>query len=105
MLGTSRRNLTFAEVATDEGLTGVSEAMLNNRTDALLAYLDGAKRRHVIGCDPFNIEDIHQRMFRNDFGRAGEIAVQESASSKSRAGPATKGGLGRPHSPAADSSS
>ena len=75
VMGTSWRNLTFVKVETDEGLTGVSEVRMNNRTDALLAYLDGAKRRHVIGCNPFNTEDIYQRMFRNDYGRAGEIVA------------------------------
>ena len=75
VMGTSWRNLTFVKVETDEGLTGVSEARLNNRTDALIAYLNGAKRRHVIGGDPFNVEMIYQRMFRNDFGRAGEIVA------------------------------
>ena len=48
---------------------------MNNRTDALLAYIDGAKKRHVIGSDPFNTEDLYQRMFRNDYGRAGEISA------------------------------
>ena len=75
VMGTSWRNLTFVKVETDEGLTGVSEVRMNNRTDALLAYLDGAKRRHIIGCNPFNTEDIYQRMFRNDYGRAGEIVA------------------------------
>ena len=75
VLGTSWRNLTFAKVETDEGVTGVAEVRLNNRTDALIAYLDGVKKRHVIGSDPFNIEDLHLRMFRNDFGRAGEIVA------------------------------
>ena len=75
VMGTSWRNLTFVKVETDEGLTGVSEARSVNRTEALLAYLNGAKRYHVIGCDPFNTEEIYQRMFRNDFGRAGEIVA------------------------------
>jgi galactonate dehydratase len=74
-MGTSWRNLTFVKVETDEGLTGVSEVRMNNRTDALVAYLDGAKKRHVIGSDPFNTEDLYQRMFRNDYGRAGEISA------------------------------
>ena len=43
-MGTSWRNLTFVKVETDEGLTGVSEVRMNNRTDALVAYIDGAKR-------------------------------------------------------------
>ncbi len=75
VMGTSWRNLTFVKVETDEGLTGVSEVRMNNRTDALVAYLDGAKKRHVIGRDPFNTEDLYQRMFRNDYGRAGEIVA------------------------------
>ena len=75
VMGTSWRNLTFVKVETDEGLTGISEVRMNNRTDALVAYIDGAKRRHVIGSDPFNTEDLYQRMFRDDYGRAGEIVA------------------------------
>ena len=75
VMGTSWRNLTFVKVETDEGLTGVSEVRMNNRTDALVAYIDGAKLRHVIGSDPFNTEDLYQRLFRDDYGRAGEIVA------------------------------
>ena len=75
VMGTSWRNLTFVKVETDEGLVGVSEVRMNNRTDALVAYIDGAKRRHVIGSDPFNTEDLYQRLFRDDYGRAGEIVA------------------------------
>ena len=75
VMGTSWRNLTFVKVETDAGLTGVSEVRMNNRTDALVAYIDGAKKRHVIGSDPFNTEDLYQRLFRDDYGRAGEIVA------------------------------
>ena len=75
VMGTSWRNLTFVKVETDEGLTGISEVRMNNRTDALVAYIDGAKKRHVIGSDPFNTEDLYQRLFRDDYGRAGEIVA------------------------------
>ena len=75
VMGTSWRNLTFVKVETDEGLTGISEVRMNNRTDALVAYIEGAKKRHVIGSDPFNTEDLYQRLFRNDYGRAGEIVA------------------------------
>ena len=75
VMGTSWRNLTFVKVETDEGLTGVSEVRMNNRTDALVAYIEGAKKRHVIGSDPFNTEDLYQRLFRDDYGRAGEIVA------------------------------
>src|SRR6185503_8028986 len=30
---------------------------------------------HILGSDPFNVEDLVLRMFRNDYARAGEIAM------------------------------
>jgi galactonate dehydratase len=75
VLGTAWRNLTYVEVHTDDGLTGVGEARMLNHTDALLGYLAEAVPNHILGSDPFNIEDLVQRMFRNDYGRAGEIAM------------------------------
>jgi galactonate dehydratase len=73
VLGTPWRNLTFVKVETDEGLTGVAEGRNVNRTDALLAYLDGAKRRYVIGSDPFDVESLVHRMFYGDFARMADI--------------------------------
>src|SRR5512146_2156672 len=75
VLGTVWRNLTFLKVETDEGLTGLGEARSLNKDEALLGYLSEAADRYVIGADPFEIERLVQRMFRGDFGRAGEIAM------------------------------
>src|SRR5437868_11420027 len=75
VLGTAWRNLTFVEVHTDEGLTGVGEVRMLNHTDALLGYFAEAVPNHILGSDPFNIEDLVRRMFRNDYARAGEIAM------------------------------
>lgn len=75
VMGTSWRNLTFLKVETDDGLVGWAEARMNNRTDALLGYLQGATQRHVLGSDPFNIEDLVRRMFITDFGRVGEVVA------------------------------
>ena len=75
VLGTSWRNLIFLKVKTDEGLVGIGEATLQNREEGVLGYLQGAVRRHVLGSDPFNIEDLWLRMYRNDFWRAGVIAT------------------------------
>lgn len=75
IMGGDWRNLLYVKVMTDEGLYGVAEARLNNRTDALKGYLEGAVRRHVLGSDPFDIEARWLRMYRNDYGRGGEIAV------------------------------
>ncbi len=75
VVGTPWRNLTFVTVHTDEGLTGVGEARMLGHTDALLGYLAEAGRRHVVGSDPFDIEDLVQRMKYGDYGRAGEIVM------------------------------
>jgi len=75
VLGTSWRNLIFLQVKTDDGLVGIGECTLQNREEGVLGYLQGAVRRHVIGSDPFNIEDLWLRMYRNDFWRGGVIAT------------------------------
>src|SRR5256886_16149807 len=43
--------------------------------DALSGYLKEVVPNHVLGHNPFNIEDLVHRMFRNDYARAGEIAM------------------------------
>lgn len=73
-MSTPWRDLTFVKVITDEGLVGYGECRLPNRTRDLLAYLEGAKQRHIIGYDPFDIEALVGRMFRDDFVRAGVVA-------------------------------
>lgn len=79
VLGTAWRNLTFVEVITDDGLEGVGEVRMLNHTDALRGYLAEAVPNHVLGHDPINIEDLVQRMYRNDYARAGEIAMSAIA--------------------------
>ena len=79
VVGTPWRNLTFVRVLTDEGLSGIGEVRMLNHTDALLGYFSEAVPNHVLGHDPFNIEDLVQRMYRNDFARAGEIAMSAIA--------------------------
>src|SRR5205807_9157266 len=73
VMGSAWRNLSFLKLTTDEGLTGVSEVRLSNRTNALLGYLEDVRHRYVLGSDPFRIEQLVQRMFHNDYGRVGEI--------------------------------
>jgi galactonate dehydratase len=75
VLGTAWRNLTFLKVETDEGLVGVGEARSLNHTEAVLGYLQEAGRNHIVGSDPFEIESLVNRMYRGDFGRAGEIVM------------------------------
>lgn len=75
VLGTVWRNLTIVRVMTDEGLEGIGEARMVNQTDALSSYLAEAVPRHVLGYDPANIEALVQRMYRNDYERAGAITM------------------------------
>ncbi len=75
VMGTPWRNLTFLVLETDEGLTGVGEVRMINNTDALLGYLAEAAPRYVIGKDPFNRELMVDHMRRNDYSRAGEVAM------------------------------
>ncbi len=75
VLGTAWRNLTFVKVETDEGLIGVGEARVLNRTDAVLGYLSEAVPRYVLGSDPFEIERLVGRMYRDDFERAGAVVM------------------------------
>jgi galactonate dehydratase len=77
--GTAWRNITLVRLLTDEGLEGIGEVRMLNHTDALLGYLAEAVPNHILGHDPTQIEDLVQRMFRNDFARAGEIAMSAIA--------------------------
>ena len=75
IMGTPWRNLTYVKVETDEGLEGVGEVRVLNRTDALLGYLKEAVPRYVLDQDPFDIENIVQRMLRNDFVGGNDISM------------------------------
>jgi len=75
VLGTAWRNLTFVEVHTDEGITGVGEARMLNHTDALLGYLAEAVPNHVLGRDPFRIEDLVFHLMRDDYARPDYVMM------------------------------
>lgn len=79
VIGTVWRNISIVQVFTDEGLEGVGEVRMLNHTDALQGYLAEALPNHVLGHDPMDIESLVQNMFRNDFARAGEIAMSAIA--------------------------
>lgn len=79
VLGAAWRNLTFVVVRTDEGLEGVGEVRMINHTDALLGYLREAVPNHVLGADPFALEALARRMLRDDYARAGQIAMSALA--------------------------
>jgi galactonate dehydratase len=75
VMGSAWRNLTFCKLTTEEGLTGISEVRLSNRVNGLLGYFEDAKKRYILGSDPRRIEHLVQRMYRDDYGRVGEIVA------------------------------
>src|SRR6476660_850387 len=75
VVGTPWRNLTYVQVHTDEGITGVGETRMLGHTDALLGDLKAAEVNHILGADPFAVEDRVRRMKYGDYGRAGEIVM------------------------------
>jgi len=79
VLGAAWRNLTYVVVRTDEGIEGVGEVRMINHTSALLGYLEEAVPTHVIGADPFAFESLARRMIRDDYARAGQIAMSALA--------------------------
>lgn len=79
VMGTPWRELLFVKVETDEGLVGVGEARPLNRTDTLLGYLQETVPRYVLGADPFEVERLTHRIFREDYARAGEVVMTGTA--------------------------
>ncbi len=73
VVGTPWRELTFVELVTDEGLRGVGEARMLNKTDTLLACIDELAGRYVVGADPFDTERLAWRFSWEEYGRAGEV--------------------------------
>ena len=64
------------ELQTDDGLVGVGEVRMLNHTDAHLGYLAEAVPNHVLGRDPFDVEELVRDMFRNDFAEEFHAAAR-----------------------------
>ena len=73
VVGTPWRELVFVELVTEEGLVGVGEVRMVNRTDTLLACVHELAPRHVIGSDPFDVELLAWKIQRSDYSRPGEV--------------------------------
>ena len=73
VVGTPWRELTFVELVTDDGLRGVGEARMVNKTDTLLACIEELSRRYVVGMDPFDLERLAWQFHWAEYGRAGEV--------------------------------
>ncbi len=67
-----RRNWVFVKVYTDEGITGLGEATLEGKAMTVSSAIKELKD-YVIGRDPFNVEDIWQKMSYGGFWRGGPV--------------------------------
>ncbi len=73
VVGAGWRNLIFIRLDTDDGISGYAEATSHNKTRALVGYLEEAKKRYIIGSDPFDTESLFSRMFRQDYSYAATV--------------------------------
>ncbi|MGW5365275.1 mandelate racemase/muconate lactonizing enzyme family protein [Actinopolymorpha pittospori] len=72
-LGTTWRDFSFVRVHTDAGLTGVGEITHPYRGKQTCDLAVAMAKRHLIGADPFDVEEIWLRMYQGDFLRGGDI--------------------------------
>ncbi len=68
------RNWTFVVVETDEGISGVGEATLEDKEQTVVAAV-GDFEPYLIGEDPTRIEWLWQRMYRHGFWRGGVVLL------------------------------
>ena len=73
VVGAPWRELTFVELLTDQGLVGVGEVRMVNKTSTLVACIEELAPRYVIGSDPFDVERLAWNILRADYGRPEEI--------------------------------
>jgi galactonate dehydratase len=74
VVGTPWRDLAFVELLTDDGLTGVAETRMVNKTETFLACVRELGDRYLLGHDPFEAERLTWSIQWDEYGRAGEIA-------------------------------
>ncbi|MFD2081551.1 galactonate dehydratase [Actinopolymorpha cephalotaxi] len=72
-LGTAWRDFSFVRLHTDEGLTGVGEITHPYRGKQACDLVVAMGERHLLGADPFDVEEIWLRMYQGDFLRGGDI--------------------------------
>lgn len=72
VLFAGRTNLIFVEVQTDAGITGVGEASLEGKTEAVVGAINDIKD-YLIGKDATRIEHHWQTIYRHSFWRGGVV--------------------------------
>lgn len=73
-VSTGWRNLTYLMLETDEGICGFGEAHIVGKTHTVREYLKDV-RRHIIGHDVYNIEELYNKLTLLDFGAPGQVTM------------------------------
>lgn len=74
VFSTPWRNLTYLILETDQNLRGFGEARIVGKTHTVCQYLQDVKR-HFVGHQVYDIEDLYRRFTLLDFGRAAEVEM------------------------------
>ncbi|MBP1988432.1 mandelate racemase/muconate lactonizing enzyme family protein [Paenibacillus eucommiae] len=72
ILGNPWKNWLFVQVQTDEGIVGLGEGTLNGFAKTVEAAIHELKHL-VIGMDPFDVETIGLKLFRDVYSDGGQI--------------------------------
>jgi len=73
VVGTPWRELTIVQVETDEGITGLGEVRMVNKTDTLIAAIEELGHRYLIGSDPFDVSKLAWDIQIAEYGLPGEV--------------------------------
>jgi galactonate dehydratase len=68
----------FLKIQTDDGIVGWGEPVVEGRAATVAACVEELSD-YLIGCDPRNIEDLWQVMYRGGFYRGGPILMSAIA--------------------------
>lgn len=73
VVGAPWRELTIVEVQTDEGITGVGEVRMVNKTDTLVSAIQELGDRYLIGSDPADLSKLAWNIQVAEYGLPGEV--------------------------------
>jgi len=73
VVGAPWRELTIVELTTDDGLTGLGEVRMVNKTDTLVAAIQELAARYVLGADPFDLTKLAWNIQVAEYGLPGEV--------------------------------
>ncbi|NOU87089.1 mandelate racemase, partial [Paenibacillus sp. LMG 31460] len=69
-----RTNFVFVKIYTDEGISGVGEATLEYKENAVTGAIEDIKR-YLIGKSPLDIEAHYHNIYRDAYWRGGAVLM------------------------------